>query len=292
MQNDIQNSAQPELRHDLHSHTVFSDGSLTPEELLLRAANRQIDVLAITDHDSVDALPVAKQVIIDKSLKLNLINGVEISTSWHGFEIHIVGLCVDPENQELKAALAEQIESREARAKAIAEKLHKLGIEGVYEDAQKLAGRKALSRTHFAKVLITRGVVSHFEGAFKKYLRKGKKAFVSPNWMDIETAVQVIHQAGGIAVMAHPVRYDMSNKWLTKLVTEFADWQGDALEVGLTQVSKNQRDHISRLARERNMYSSQGSDFHSPAKWTDLGKSLYLTDKCNPVWTHPKWRYA
>jgi predicted metal-dependent phosphoesterase TrpH len=174
----------------------------------------------------------------------------------------------------------------------MSEKLAKKGFENVYQDARAMALGKCVSRTHFAIVLLQRGVIPNFDAAFKKYIGKGKPAYVSANWMDIETAVNIIHQAGGIAVIAHPIRYDMSNKWLAKLVAEFAQYGGDALEVGLTQLSPNQRTHIAGLANQHELYSSQGSDFHAPARWTDLGKSLYLTEQCKPVWEHPKWRFA
>ncbi|WP_341206750.1 PHP domain-containing protein [uncultured Psychrosphaera sp.] len=278
--------------YDLHSHTTASDGSLTPVELVTRADVRQVGVLAVTDHDTVDGLTAAKREIDLKKLKLKLVNGVEISTKWHGFEIHIVGLCIDPEDSVLLSCLDTQLKHREIRAQSMSDKLEKKGIENVYQEAREMAVGKCVSRTHFAKVLLQRGVVSNFDAAFKKYLGKGKSAYVSPSWMDIETAVKIIKRAGGISVIAHPIRYDMSNKWLAKLVAEFAEHGGDALEVGLSQQSPNQRLHISTLANNNNLYSSQGSDFHAPARWTDLGKSLYLTEQCKPVWQHPKWRFA
>lgn len=278
--------------YDLHSHTTASDGSLTPVELVTRADVRQVGVLAVTDHDTVDGLTAAKREIDLKKLKLKLVNGVEISTKWHGFEIHIVGLCIDPEDSVLLSCLDTQLKHREIRAQSMSNKLEKKGIENVYQEAREMAVGKCVSRTHFAKVLLQRGVVSNFDAAFKKYLGKGKSAYVSPSWMDIETAVKIIKRAGGISVIAHPIRYDMSNKWLAKLVAEFAEHGGDALEVGLSQQSPNQRLHISTLANNNNLYSSQGSDFHAPARWTDLGKSLYLTEQCKPVWQHPKWRFA
>ena len=278
--------------YDLHSHTTASDGSLTPQELVLRADIKQIGVLAITDHDTVSGLQEAKQSIADNNLKLELVNGVEISTKWHGYEIHIVGLCLDPENKILNECLDTQLKHRVIRAKAISERLAKFGFENVYEQARELAEGQAVSRTHFAKVLLNLGAVSNFDAAFKKYLGKGKKAYVSPNWMDIESAVKIIRESGGMAVLAHPIRYDMSNKWMTKLIVEFAELGGEGIEVGLSQMSPNQREHLSKLAQQNGLFSSQGSDFHSPAKWTELGRNLKLTEKCQPIWQHSKWRYA
>lgn len=276
---------------DLHSHTTASDGELTPVELVHRAENKNIDVLAITDHDTVAGLDVAKQTIIDDQLRLRLISGIEISTKWQGFEIHIVGLCIEPSDPVFTELVEQQRLQRIERAKQIAAKLVKKGFDGIYEEAKAQAGSEFISRTHFANVLLKRGAVSSFDQAFKKYLRKGKGAYVSPEWMSIEQAISVIHQAGGIAVIAHPIRYDMSNKWLKKLVAEFASYGGDAIEVGLCQVSPNQRVHVSSLAKEFNLYCSQGSDFHKPARWLELGRNLKLTDNCTPVWLHPRWRF-
>lgn len=280
------------LIYDLHSHTTCSDGSLSPEELITRADVRHIDFLAITDHDTTAALEQAK-VYRDKiESKLKLINGIEISTKWHGFEIHIVGLCIDAGETAFQEVMSLQRKNRQIRAQNIALKLEKKGVKKPLERATELAKGPVISRTHYAKVLLEQGFVSNFEQAFKKYLGKGKSCYVSPNWMDIETAVKFIKLAGGIAVLAHPIRYDLSNKWLTKLVDEFAAVGGEGLEVGLTQMSPNQRTHLSRLATERGLYSSQGSDFHAPARWLDLGKNLRLTDACVPIWRHPRWRFS
>lgn len=278
------------MLYDLHSHTTASDGTLTPTELVLRADIRQIDVLAITDHDTLGGLAEAEQAIAEHNLKVQLASGVEISTKWHGYEIHILGLGVDSKDEVLLSCLQTQLKHRDIRARAISEKLAKKGIEGVFERASELAKGQAVSRTHFAKVLLERGIVSNFDAAFKKYLGKGKSAYVSPNWMDIESAIKAIHRADGLAVVAHPIRYDMSNKWMTKLIAEFSELGGDGLEVGLSQMSQNQREHLSRLAQEYDLYCSQGSDFHYPAKWTELGRNLRLTEKCRPIWQHPKWR--
>lgn len=274
---------------DLHSHTTSSDGSLTPVELLQRAENRHVDVLAITDHDTTEGADIASEWLENQSFNVKLVKGVEISTKWHGYEIHIVGLNVDTQNTMLQDALVNQRKNREIRALSVGEKLAKLKIEGVYDEAKELAGGKLISRTHFARALVNRGEVSTFDNAFKKYLGKGKKAYVSPHWMDIESAVKIVHNAGGLAVLAHPVRYDMSNKWLTKLIEEFAELGGDGIEVGLAQQSHNQKEHMSRLANQFGLYSSLGSDFHGISKWNDLGRNLRLTEKCKPIWHHKRW---
>ncbi len=221
-----------------------------------------------------------------------MVNGVEISTKWHGFEIHIVGLCIDLENDTLNNAITEQKQQRSLRAVKIGEKLAKKGYPEALDIAHSLAQGDSISRTHFAKALLQLGAVSTFDQAFKKYLGKGKGAYVTPEWMDVDQAVSLIDAAGGISVIAHPIRYDLSNKWLRKLVEEFANAGGDALEVGLTQMSKDQRAFISGLAKEHALFSSLGSDFHSPTRWTELGRGLVLTEQCKPVWTHTKWCVA
>lgn len=278
--------------YDLHSHTTHSDGSLTAAELLTRAEIKQVGALAITDHDTIDGLEVAEAFIASQGLKIKLVNGVEISTRWHGFEIHIVGLCFDRNNSKLSELLDNQQKARRHRAKAMALKLEKKGFEGIYDAAYRLAGSDHISRTHFAKALINCGAVSHFNGAFKKYLGKGKSAYVAADWVTVGQAIEAINQANGIAVLAHPVRYDMSNKWLAKLVAEFAAAGGGALEVGMTQISPNQRTHLNNLAQQHHLYSSVGSDFHGPARWIELGRGLKLTEHCQPIWQHSKWRFA
>ena len=225
------------LRVDLHSHTNCSDGALTPKELIERAVNFQIDVLAITDHDSVKGLDIAKQTILDQNIPLTLINGIEISTQWQGFEIHIVGLNIDPDHAQLQSLISAQQQRREDRATSMGEKLEKCGFEDVYSDAKAMAGEGSITRAHFAKVLLQRSVVSKMQSAFDKYIGKGKRAYVKPNWCSIEEAVATIHAAGGVAVMAHPIRYDLTAKWLRRLIVDFKDAQGDGLEVVLPQMN-------------------------------------------------------
>lgn len=278
------------MKYDLHCHTTCSDGSLSPCELILRAEVKNVDVLAITDHDSVAAIDVAQQEINKKNYKVQLISGVEISTKWHGFDIHVVGLCIDHSSTELTDFLVSQRDKRRIRAAKIGEKLEKKGLSGVYELACQYAAGESVSRGHFAKAMLALGYVNDFDSAFKKYIGKGKQAFVAPEWCSIQEAVATIKSAGGIAVLAHPVRYDLSNKWLRKLIAEFTIAGGDALEVGLVQMNPDQKLFIASLAKEHGLYSSQGSDFHHESRWTELGRNLSLTEQCKPVWEHPSWR--
>ncbi|WP_286232655.1 RNase RNM [Thalassotalea sediminis] len=271
-------------RVDLHSHTNCSDGSLSPKELIDRAINFQIDVLAITDHDTVAGLDIAKGYIQEKNYPITLIDGIEISTRWHNFEIHIVGLNIDASDPKLTALIEEQQAARESRATQMGEKLAKCGFSDVYLQAKQLAGQGSITRAHFAKVLLQQGHVNHLQAAFDKYLGKGKRAYVKPQWCDIETAIAAIHSAGGTAVMAHPIRYDMTTKWLRRLVIEFKTHGGDGLEIVLPQMNNEQRKLMLSFCLEYHLLASLGSDFHYPSKWSDLGKNLVLPSEAKPIW--------
>ncbi|NQZ83489.1 MAG: PHP domain-containing protein [Colwellia sp.] len=273
------------MRIDLHSHTKFSDGGLTPQELIGRAVTFQLDVLAITDHDTVSALDSANEYISTNNISLELINGIEISTAWHGFEIHIVGLNIDRNNRQLLELIKTQQLAREERATAMGEKLTKCGFEGVYEQAKLLAGVGSITRAHFAKVLFQQGKISNLQAAFDKYIGKGKRAFVKPNWCSVGDAIAAIHHAGGSAVIAHPVRYDMSTKWLRRLVVHFKEEQGDGLEIVLPQMSNEQRKLMLSFCLEYDLQASMGSDFHYPSKWSDLGRNLRMPEQANPIWS-------
>lgn len=271
-------------RVDLHSHTTCSDGGLSPTELIDRAVNFQIDVLAITDHDTVAALDIAKGYIQEKNYPLTIVDGIEVSTRWHNFEIHIVGLNIQADHPALLSLIASQQTARESRAILIGEKLAKCGFEDVYLQAKALAGEGSITRAHFAKVLLNQGHIQHLQAAFDKYLGKGKRAFVKPQWCDIETAVEAIHLAGGTAVIAHPIRYDMTTKWLRRLVLSFKECGGDGLEIVLPQMNNEQRKLMLSFCLEYDLLASLGSDFHYPTKWADLGKNLVLPQQAVPIW--------
>ena len=271
-------------RIDLHSHTNCSDGGLSPQSLIDRAANFQIDVLAITDHDTVAGLDIAQKHIDEKKIPLKLIDGIEISTAWQGFEIHIVGLNIDKNNPELKALIALQQQAREERAISMGEKLAKCGFPSIYADAKEMAGEGSITRAHFAKVLHQQGHVNTMQQAFDKYIGKGQRAFVNPTWCSIEEAVAAIHHAGGNAVIAHPVRYALSTKWLRRLVVQFKAAKGDGLEIVLPQMANEQRKLMLSFCLEYDLHASMGSDFHYPSKWSDLGRNLRMPDKVKPIW--------
>jgi len=174
--------------------------------------------------------------------------------------------------------------AREQRALSIGEKLEKCGINDIYQQAKERAGDGSITRAHFAKVMFENGYVSTMQKAFDKYIGKGKRAYVKPNWCPIAHAVDVIHQAGGCAVMAHPIRYDLSAKWLRRLIVDFKSVSGDALETVLPQMNNEQRQRMLNYCLEYDLHASLGSDFHYPSKWSDLGRNLTLPEKSKPVW--------
>ena len=250
----------------------------------------QVDVLAITDHDTVGGLEEAHLTQASQKRPLHIVDGVEISTNWHGFDIHIVGLNVDRKHSAFLANLAGQAQVRQDRAERIAEKLSKCGFEGVLERAQSLAGVGQVTRAHFARVLVNNYGVASMEAAFKKYLGKGKRAAVKADWPSIESAIAWIHQAGGQAILAHPAHYDMTAKWLRRLVDLFATAGGDGIETAFPGINKSKQELINELAKSHGLLASAGSDFHFPSRWTELGKNLGINSALTPVWQD--WPYV
>ncbi|WP_409455919.1 RNase RNM [Pseudescherichia sp.] len=270
--------------YDLHSHTLASDGLLSPEELVHRAVEMRIGTLAITDHDTTSAIPAARAEIARAGLDLMLINGVEISTLWENHEIHIVGLNIDIEHPAMVTLLEEQKARRQARAMQIGERLEKAHVPGAWEGALRLANGGAVTRGHFARFLVESGKASDVAGVFKKYLARGKTGYVPPQWCTIKQAIDVIHHSGGKAVVAHPGRYDLSAKWLKRLLAHFAEQGGDAMEVAQCQQAPNERTQLAAYAQQFGLMASQGSDFHQPCPWIELGRKLWLPAGVEAVW--------
>jgi len=272
--------------YDLHSHTTASDGYLTPEALVSRAVEMRVGVLAITDHDSTEGLARAAQAIAEKQLPRVLITGVEISTLWENHEIHIVGLGIDPQHPAMVNLLSTQADLRQQRAQEMGHRLAKARIEGAWEGALRLAQGGAVTRAHFARYLVEVGAADNIAQVFKKFLAKGKTGYVPPQWCTIEQAIDAIHQSGGQAVVAHPGRYDLSTKWLKRLLAYFAEQGGDAKEVAQCQQAPNERAQLAAFARDYQLLASQGSDFHQPCSWIELGRKLWLPAGGGPVWQH------
>ncbi|GKX42089.1 phosphatase [Pectobacterium carotovorum subsp. carotovorum] len=246
-----------------------------------------MSVLAITDHDTTAGLDEAQQAIAQQGLPLRLIPGVEISTLWENHEIHIVGLGMDIAHPALTGLLQQQAECRQSRAEQIAARLEKNRIPDALTGAQRLATGGQITRAHFARYLIELGIAANMNQVFKKYLAKGKTGYVPPQWCTIPQAIEAIHQSGGVSVLAHPGRYDLTAKWLKRMLATFAENGGIAMEVAQCQQAPDERTQLGRYARDFNLMASQGSDFHLPCAWIELGRKLWLPADVEPVWHHP-----
>ena len=265
---------------DLHCHTNMSDGSLTPEQLVELANERGVDILSITDHDTLDAYSGLKS----SSEKLRLITGIEFSSQWRKQGIHIVGLNVDPLSPSIISGVAQQKKARQDRAVKISERLNTLGFEHCLEGATLLADGQ-LGRPHFAQHLVDIGAVSNIKQAFKKYLGAGKVGDIREQWAELATVVQWIRESGGIAVLAHPTKYKMTRTKIKELLDDFCSAGGEGMEVisGL-QVPSVTKD-LATLCNQYGLLASCGSDFHAPGmKWAALGFVSSLPDTCKPIW--------
>ncbi|MEI6860454.1 MAG: PHP domain-containing protein [Shewanella sp.] len=274
---------------DLHSHTSASDGQLSPSELIERAIGNGVQMFAITDHDTTSGLVEAHAYNQSHETPLSLINGVEISTRWHSQDIHIVGLNVRLQSEEFEAFLTHQRELREVRAKQIGIRLAKAGIEGAYEGAKALAGGAALSRGHYARWLANNEYATSTANVFKKYLARGKTGYVPNNWSDMATAIEKIHQAGGVAILAHPSGYKLSGKWVKRLVREFKEAGGDAMEVVGSRQTIEDRNNLIALSLQHELAASLGSDFHFAGHFIELGKNMFQPKGVNWVWQMDNW---
>lgn len=268
---------------DLHCHSTVSDGLLPPQDLVAHAASRGVKVLGLTDHDDLGGLATARQAASEHGI--HFINGVEISVTWKRRTLHIVGLKVDAENHSLKTALAKVRTARDARAKEIASGLQKVGIEGAYEGAQKFAKQSIMTRSHFAQFLVEAGHAKNVKSVFKKFLVKGKPGFVDHQWMSLEEAVTLIRDSGGIAVVAHPGRYDLGFVNMHLLMHEFRGYGGEAIEVVTGSHTPPQYDQFAKIAHRFGLKASQGSDYHGPGlSYMEMGYLPELPHGCIPVW--------
>ncbi len=269
--------------YDLHSHSIASDGSLTPTALVGRAIEQGVDVLALTDHDGTEGIAEAKQAAEKQAIKL--ISGVEISVTWKNKTVHILGLNIDETNSALQQGLAEMREFRIERAQLIAERLAKAGIDGALEGAQQFASDVMLGRVHFAQFLVKNGYAKDVNEVFKKYLVRNKPGYVPGKWASLEDAVSWINAAGGQALIAHPARYKLTATKLRYLTSEFKELGGVGLEVVSGRQHPEEVKTLARVAEKMDMYVSCGSDFHSPDnQWVELGKLTALPQNTQPIW--------
>jgi len=271
-------------RYDLHCHSTYSDGLLKPAELVERAAARGVRVLALTDHDELAGLGEAEEAAREHGIEL--MSGVEISVSWAGHTLHVVGLRVDRASPALRGGLARIRAGRSDRAERMSQGLAEVGIMGALEGAQAHAGNPELvSRTHFARFLVERGHARDMQAVFKRYLTAGQPGYVPHTWATLEEATAWILAAGGLAVLAHPGRYHIDDWQREELLVRFRELGGRAVEVITGSHKPQQYAYWAKAAQRHGLLASVGSDFHGPGEsYRDLGDLPALPAGCAPVW--------
>jgi 3',5'-nucleoside bisphosphate phosphatase len=271
------------LNIDLHCHSNVSDGVLPPAEVVARAAANGVHALALTDHDDVAGLAAAQAAA--KGTELALIPGVEISVTWNGQTVHIVGLRIDPVHPELAAGLYSIRMGRIERAQRMGDDLARSGIVGAYEGAYDFAVNKQMvGRTHFARWLVAQGHVSDMRSAFRRFLTRGNPGYVEHQWTTLENAVGWIRASGGMAVIAHPGRYAFNARELHLLLDAFRALGGEGIEVITGSHHPSEYGKFADLARAFGLKASRGADFHAPGEGIDIGRLPALPHYCQPVW--------
>jgi len=274
------------IKYDLHSHTKYSDGSLSAQALIELAIERGITHLAITDHDTVQAhLQLTENNNIYATEKIKIIKGIELSSQWNNMGLHIVGLNIDIHSTAITAAVKHQTQLRIERVKTIAKKLLQRGFPDITQGAMILAGDGQVGRPHIAQHMVDEGLVSSVGQAFNKYLGAGKVGDISSVWPDLECVVEWINAAGGVAVLAHPSRYKMTRTKRRRLMADFSDAGGQAIEVCAGNQVPGVAEEMAAVCDEFGFHASVGSDFHNPDyKWVKLGQYPSLPKACRPVW--------
>ena len=272
------------LNADLHCHSTVSDGTQSPEWLAQRAADNGVQLWALTDHDEVAGC--ARAATAAAALNLPFLAGVEISITYIDKTVHIVGLGVDPQHPGLVEGLRQTRGGRDERAREIADQLAAAGIPGAYEGALQFVGNPDLiSRSHFARFLVETGVCADVPEVFRNYLTEGKPGYVPHRWASLEQAVQWIRDAGGVAIIAHPARYDFTLQEEHALFSRFKELGGQAVEVMTSSHSEAEVQQYAQMARDYGLHASRGSDFHSPNESRiDLGTLPALPSGLQPVW--------
>lgn len=268
------------MRADLHTHTTASDGKLAPLALLERARSAGVEMLAITDHDTLAAY--AELPSIDD---LQLIPGVEFSTLWQRVGIHVLGLNIELRSAAMDEAIRHQHRARDERAARIADKLAKRGIADALAGAAQFAGGGSIGRPHFAQYLVSIGAATTIEFAFRKYLDASRTGNLLEGWAGLPEIVAWIRAAGGTPVIAHPGKYHLSNTRLDQLTAEFTAAGGQAIEVISGQQQAELTRTLASLATRHGLHAALGSDFHQPGQvWAQLGVLPALPESCDPVW--------
>lgn len=271
------------LKADLHCHSYFSDGILSPEELIEKALQAEVGLFALTDHDTMEGISLLRDAAIGRSIIV--VSGIELSVRWKMHDIHVIGLNLDEHCPVLKGFLEKQNKSRIERGMKMAELLEGVGVERAFEKACKLAGHQRIGRPHLAQILINEGVVSDMTVAFKRYLGKGKLAYVPTSWLTIEEAVHAITYSGGQAAIAHPLKYKLTRTKLNALIKEFKMVGGVGIEVVSGEMTTSQIGEMYGLCERFGLLASTGSDYHNDRySRIKLGQQLALPLNCKLIW--------
>jgi 3',5'-nucleoside bisphosphate phosphatase len=273
------------MKADLHNHSYYSDGVLSPCDVVKLASKAGCDLFSLTDHDTTDGIAEA-QLEADK-IGLNLINGVEISAFWRNMAIHIVGLGINLDNDELQTGLEFNKALRKERAEKIALGLRRSGIKDALEKAQKLSGGNMITRTHFAQMLINEGYCKDMKSVFRRYLNGKKPGGVRVEWKEFDEVINWIQSAGGKAIIAHPFRYRMTHTKIKKMLNEFKDAKGDGFEVVNANSSSQEITLGNQWSEDYDLLASCGSDFHGwPNQRVQIGNLIELPNPKRAVWSH------
>ena len=273
------------MKVDLHNHSYFSDGFLSPKEIVRLASEVNCDLFSLTDHDTTDGIAEAKDEA--HKLGISLVNGVEISAFWRNSAIHIVGLGIDIDNDELQTGLEFNQILRKERAKKIALGLWRSGIKDALEKAQKISGGYMLTRTHFAQMLIQEGYCKDMKSVFRRYLTGRKPGGVGVEWKGFEEVIKWIQSAGGKALIAHPFRYRMTHSKIKKMLNDFKLASGDGFEVVNANSSAEEISLGNQWIEEYDLLASVGSDFHGwPNQRVQIGNLADLPNASRAIWSH------
>jgi predicted metal-dependent phosphoesterase TrpH len=277
-------TAAHRVNADLHCHSRVSDGTLEPGDVARRAHEHAVELWALTDHDEVAGQSEAFAAAL--ALGMPCIAGVEISVSWAEHTLHIVGLGIDPYSEELIDGLARTRNSRDRRARDMSDQLAAVGIPGCYEGALALAGNPdMIARTHFGRYLVEQGVCADIKDVFSRFLVEGKPGYIPMNWGTLGNAIDWIGHAGGVAVLAHPARYKLTDLQRDALLDEFKQRGGRAIEIVSGSHTVDDARFYTDVARHYGLRGSRGSDFHSPGEGNaEFGSLPALPESVVPVW--------
>jgi 3',5'-nucleoside bisphosphate phosphatase len=271
-------------RVDLHTHSDCSDGTLPPEALVARAAARDVRLLALTDHDTLAGCPAARSACEQHGIEF--LAGLELTCGWRGREVHVIGLAVNDADPSLRDHCSTVLWQRRERIREIARRLTAAGLPGDSLAEQALRA-DAPTRMHIARAMFAAGLVPTTQRAFDRWLKRGQPGYVAQQWPEVASVVRGVVDAGGIAVLAHPHRYKVSNGVLRELVGEFRDAGGGGIEVSLAGMAPADADRAATLARRFDLAGSMGSDFHEPGlPWRPLGRLDKLPEGVRPITAH------